>query len=861
MFPKNTKTIFQLLPILLLTYISFAQDNVIVEKNKVFSKVEIQKDIWILENSKDNDEIVKILDKIYDTKYSQEYYGSTDNTEIDADSKMSPSNAGNIPSNSLYSSAIPALIKILKSNRDTNVSSSLEKAFSAIGKDAVSPLIKVLKTETDEDILSTTAYALGEIGSNSQEAIPYLDEIISINTDKNVLKNTTIAMAKIGNFSVPRLIAILIMNKDSEVLGNTVDALGFLGKGSKDAVPFLIKILNDNEDIDVVVRTAEALGHIGSDAKDSIPVLFKTYARVLDAKDFQSSKYKISEAICSIIDDLVNNDDFSLNGKIANLFELHKNEIDEEGRQLILDKIQILRERQRLFSEVNSKPTEQYIVENLYYVLFSAPITIVLMLSVTMYLLKPRWLVLLHEKLLSTAFISTIKTKIEISSLPFITFVCLNTRSLDAWVENNLETLKENFDNKETIKEHSLFIPLSVSFDNKTTEFKPDSFYEVFDKKQFHLLIHGEGGSGKTSLVCCIAQWAIEGRMFIGHFVLPVLVENNVKDVQKAIGEEIKKITDGENKISDALQKALLRKKRILLIVDGLSELDETTKQQIVNNTEINAVIYTSRNDEIKDIAKIETNNVADESLYHFISTYIEKFIENLAEKPQFQNNEIHEYCANLSKLVGEKGISVLLAKLYAEQLVAKKEGAIGEALPKNIPELMLKSINVLHKKTPSDNIEFSDVIKASEIIANECLKKDYRPLHADKVKVKEALASAKISETILKYLCDRLKIIEEKGEKESELAFKIDPLAEYLAADYLVEKNGYSEDKWQKCFEDIEKIINKNTKTGNKNSIKGFLVAVKDCCEINKDIPPFVVEELTKLIESEKQGNEDKIN
>jgi HEAT repeat protein len=760
---------------------------------------------------------------------------------------------------------IPILIESLKIRKaDPQVSSSIADAFGIIGKDAVPSLIEVLKTSKDWQVIANITQAFGIIQKDGKDAVPVLIEILKTSKDEQILHSAIAILGYIGKDAkdaVPVLIEILKTSKDTRL--TAIRSLGRIGNEARDAVPDLIEILKaDNyktgkditiADTNLLGDTLTSLQGIGKDAKTAVPHLFKLLKNESSLASLKSTDQDLfgkdlESVIYSILTDLTIGNDFSENENIRESFDLYKNNLTEEGRSKTGNVITTLEQREALQTW---KWLNDFITKHPKSVWTAVSLLSLFIIWLVSFCVRPVWLVSIHEKLWLVPLLSELK----IPALPLIPFICLRTRPLDAWVKHNSAKVNASFQAKETVKERSLHIPVKVSFNgDKNTEFIAQNFQKVFTENKSDILIHGDGGSGKTSLVCRIAQWAMDGSLFNKHIALPVLIESNVKDIQKKINEEIKELTDSTDKISDALQKALLRKKRILLIVDGLSELDETTKQQIVNNTEINAVIYTSRNDEIKDIAKIETNNVADESLYHFISTYIEKFIENLAEKPQFQSNEIHEYCANLSKLVGEKGISVLLAKLYAEQLVAEKEGTIGEALPKNIPELMLRSINVLHKKTPSDNIEFSDVIKASEIIANECLKKDYRPLPAAKDKVKEALANAKISDDVFKHLRDKLKIIENKGTDESEIAFKIDPLAEYLAADYSVKENSYKADKWKVFLEDAK---NNNA----KHSIKGFLVAVKDCYEINKDILPFVVEELTKLIESEKLSNEDKTN
>ena len=53
---------------------------------------------------------------------------------------------------------------------------------------------------------------------------------------------------------------------------------------------------------------------------------------------------------------------------------------------------------------------------------------------------------------------------------------------------------------------------------------------------------------------------------------------------------------------------------------------------------------------------------------------------------------------------------------------------------------------------------------------------------------------------------------------------FELDPIAEYLAALYLVERNGGTRREWDQFLKKAD-VVNRNC------SIRGCLVAVQDCC------------------------------
>src|SRR5262249_4614518 len=76
-------------------------------------------------------------------------------------------------------------------------------------------------------------------------------------------------------------------------------------------------------------------------------------------------------------------------------------------------------------------------------------------------------------------------------------------------------------------------------------------------------------------------------------------------------------------------------------------------------------------------------------------------------------------------------------------------------------------------------------------------------------------------------------------------IRFSLDPLAEYLAALYLVEKHGKSDEWWEGFFDKAEQ------QSGAPYTIKGFLLVVRDCCAekgINYDVPGWVNDRLARL-------------
>ena len=220
----------------------------------------------------------------------------------------------------------------------------------------------------------------------------------------------------------------------------------------------------------------------------------------------------------------------------------------------------------------------------------------------------------------------------------------------------------------------------------------------------------------------------------------------------------------------------------------------------------------------------------------------MEAYLRECGKRELFVDAEFFEACKQLSEMVGKRDVTALLAKLYAEQLIASKEKPEdSRTLPENIPDLMLQYLNQLNRKEP--RLDDRDVRAAAKIIAWECLRHTYQPTPAKMDAVLEALGKD-TAEDKIKYLEQRLQLIQVLGVARSQVKFALDPLAEYLAGMHVVEDFGGNEEEWQKF------LAGASTAFGPTDKIKGFLLAVRDCClasDPDLKVPRIVAEKLAE--------------
>ena len=760
-----------------------------------------------------------------------------------------PENKGN------KSKAVKALIDLLNKNPNGEVRRSAAEALGIIKSD--DPRVIEILNDALEDpsfsVRSAAADALGNFGNttnkkiidNLQNTIPNINKLFS---DLNftprqkaayALSQIEVSDEKNQEIVTGKLTTEILKTTNENLSINAAIALGKLGTSQ----PTPVKTIKILETLHTTLQKDTSKDkNISENAAESISKIAGSLEGKLEANKGQQGYQNSLDKSIEVLENILKEDYF------------------QSLKDYPLDRLAI---KQDIEKHLNLLKTKKSLVDSIKETWqksdFSIRLTIVLsiifilanIVVLFIFWIRPIWLLRSDDRYWKALSESKIESKIPgmigeiIQTIVMIigcTILALryHPRVLDAWVAKNIKSVRRVFEKKDSVQKCEVYIPIPVILNDETiSELTAKDLRSQFNK---HLLIWGEGGSGKTSLAFQIAKWAMSDDenewICKNHQMLPVLIEEDIeveaargKDpfiamIQGQLNDELGSDTEP---ISEELLEHLLRKQRILVIVDHLSEMSEQTREFIhpeMSDCPVNALVVTSRiKEKLGGVNKTTITPLLVEGnrLSSFMDAYLIK-LDNA--RSLFTDSQFFEACKNLSNIVGQSKITVLLAKLYADQLIAAKRNLIGdikpEDVPDNIPDLMLRYLNLLNEKVPEaqNKLKNPTVHRDVQVLAWECLKTNYQPKTTKREDAITAIGNNE-GEIHLDYLEKRLHLIQTISPAEDKIRFTLDPLVEYLAALYLCSLYRNDENQWSELLNHMDNI----------SISQGFLIALRDCC------------------------------
>lgn len=776
--------------------------------------------------------------------------------------------------------AVPALASVLDS-KNPDEKARVIAALGDMGPTAVPALVKELTANSTHryDVIE----ALAAIGPNAAKDKDVRQTLVKIALERKASKDDdpfdprSSAVWALGKMAAVQEVVQILQKGDREIRSDAVSLLGNLGPvaASFATKPLAAVLLDDKKDDLLRQAAADALGNMGSaTAKDSIPALIKVLPE--DMEHLQALRDGSAEADHNpiFVAGMVENASRSL-VRIAQALQVaeatdsirllkdSRQALEKVGHtkqsadvQLVVQYLE-LRRTQNFFDLIWLLPNwaKTALIPSLIYLVWFLVLRFALLPRTPLTLL--RW----NEGLEGLAY--KLPKWLGEASVPFrkvvlIGFYHYHPRVLEAWVSEHAQHATESLLSLPAIKGLTTFVPLPVLLNGELLpELKPWHLQKTCAANQWRVLIKGEGGLGKTTLAMRIMVWALAEnpaeRLCQDRRMLPVLLNSEIKfDVRGDLATfksrlrgQLKELIASGTPIPEGLFEKLLADRRVLVILDGVSEMPSSPPGPAVANAQnpdfpANALLITSRDEEREFGPKpiIEPRRIDANHLIPFINAYL-----GAAGQTKLTDSELFDASRQLSEIVTKgTGITPLLARLFAEQLIdLQKNDKPLKDLPRSVPDLMLSYLNSLNRDRAQSDPDNADVQKAAKIAAWKCLEDTFKPGQPGaKEAIRKALVDVGLSHTLLGTLETRLKILATVEPAESHVRFSLDPLTEYLAALYVVEQRAGSEECWRAFVKEAD------AKSGAPGSIRGFLAAVRDCCLATKpQVPSWVTNEL----------------
>jgi formylglycine-generating enzyme required for sulfatase activity len=430
---------------------------------------------------------------------------------------------------------------------------------------------------------------------------------------------------------------------------------------------------------------------------------------------------------------------------------------------------------------------------------------------------------------------------------------------LQAWVERYHRRLSEAFQGLHSVQTRQVHVPLDVclwpagaAMMEGPRLLAPADVAPLLESGGNHVLVlSGDGGAGKTSLAFAIARWWLVGEP--GAVVrIPVLLETAltagemvVNRVRAWLQGQLPGAPEGD--LEEELVEALLAGKRLIPIVDHLSELPPAAREQLLAALSPGLVVVTSRSDEDgfkeRPLSRIVPQRIAVERLQAFFLDYLRRKGQGEA----LSDDDLMPAQAQLKRIVGDKPITVLLAQMFIDDVIANREEGL---LAGSVPELMLSYVRRLD--TPADPalrrraglvIDEAMVQRAMRVVALASHRQGpagrplFQPLEFSDALARSALmalepqglgVALEQAKSLLAYLID-LRLLLQPRTTAGQLRFPLDPLADHLAAAEQLERLEeqaleQGPDVWEAFVAALEP-----RPEAERERMRGFLLALRD--------------------------------
>jgi hypothetical protein len=454
-----------------------------------------------------------------------------------------------------------------------------------------------------------------------------------------------------------------------------------------------------------------------------------------------------------------------------------------------------------------------------------------------------------------------ISVKSQLRSYLLISIFEHHPRVLDAWLEQHWPNAERAFNALGIVSDRSLHIPIPARLgDGAVIRPTPADFRNRLAASRTILTICGEPACGKTSLACQLARWAMAEKpedRIVKHRMLPLLIsreqdlhhDGNGMALVAVVSAKVRALCGDPAELSPEFLDCLLKEQRILVVVDGLSEMSDAAsvclEPVLEGRSSIRSLIVTSR---VKDwlpgaasAAVIETPALPSEVLSEFLGA----FLTLRGKRRLFADREILDGCARLLDALEGRRPSVFEARMFAELLIGAKESGCAFAAPAHPLDLIRRYLEELNRRvTSEERLDPALILRLAKAAAWACLQRNFWPAAEERTEMLTTSGRQGGDESHLRYLQDKVPLLCLVDGESSRLRFDLAVLAEHLAAWHAIDVFGGDEPAWSRFLEDTA-LRAKSPKA------RPFILRLRDVCLLQGEqvgVPETAEIELGKL-------------
>lgn len=355
---------------------------------------------------------------------------------------------------------------------------------------------------------------------------------------------------------------------------------------------------------------------------------------------------------------------------------------------------------------------------------------------------------------------------------------------LDAWVARNVRRATEYQKSVlEQISKNSIYIPMPISLDGDPSHAPVrEEFDWLAGDQDVSLIITGAGGSGKSTFAVQLMRWALQG---LGPAntgaMIPVFIQTPTKDLMASIKEVLKPIVH-EDDLDDALLASVVRRKRILVVIDSLSEWGDAERsyvEGIRGKVAVGALVITSRRPvEGSKHRQVTISKLDASAMFAFREKYLANL--NLPVSPEFAEALDHGLVDMKNRWFDGAEPTCLLVRMYIDDAVANAL-TTPDQLANNAPEVIIRYVQRLTGVATGDF-----VVRIAKEAAKDMLSPEFVPqpvtMSSLQGKLTDRFKDQPIKEGLEKLIESGIMSTNFVA-GSTQLRFVHDPVAEFLAS------------------------------------------------------------------------------